>query len=421
MLPPCSLPEQRLTGQGEVGMLSEKKTGERRNMGQGKGGALAAYLRRSWPAAVILLLATAVFAGLYGYAHSGTAEEQQRGEAYVEYETGRVLEILSDSCEPDAEADGAYRGDQSLLVAVTSGQYRGQTLLTSNAVGPLYGEPAASGDHVTLLISTYADGSHNATVYEHDRSIAIGLILAAFLLVTVLVGGKTGAKSILGLAMTVAVLVLLLIPLLLKGWPTVWTVFLLCSYIAVVCFVILGGVNRKILCACLGTIAGMALATVFGLGAQALAHVNGLRISDVEPLLQLRQTGTPIGLRGLLVGGIIISSLGAVMDVAMSISSALSELKAVNPEMTLGELWKSGRNIGRDMVGTMTNTLILAFLGSGFTLMIYLYSLDLPWRELMSSSYLALEVVSGVSSAIGVILAVPVTTIIGALLLSRKQ
>ena len=390
-------------------------------MGQGKGGALAAYLRRSWPAAVILLLATAVFAGLYGYAHSGTAEEQQRGEAYVEYETGRVLEILSDSCEPDAEADGAYRGDQSLLVAVTSGQYRGQTLLTSNAVGPLYGEPAASGDHVTLLISTYADGSHNATVYEHDRSIAIGLILAAFLLVTVLVGGKTGAKSILGLAMTVAVLVLLLIPLLLKGWPTVWTVFLLCSYIAVVCFVILGGVNRKILCACLGTIAGMALATVFGLGAQALAHVNGLRISDVEPLLQLRQTGTPIGLRGLLVGGIIISSLGAVMDVAMSISSALSELKAVNPEMTLGELWKSGRNIGRDMVGTMTNTLILAFLGSGFTLMIYLNSLDLPWRELMSSSYLALEVVSGVSSAIGVILAVPVTTIIGALLLSRKQ
>lgn len=402
-------------------MLSEKKTGERRNMGQGKGGALAAYLRWSWPAAVILLLAMAVFAGLYGYAHSGTAEEQQRGEAYVEYETGRVLEILSDSCEPDAEADGAYRGDQSLLVAVTSGQYRGQTLLTSNAVGPLYGEPAASGDHVTLLISTYADGSHNATVYEHDRSIAIGLILAAFLLVTVLVGGKTGAKSILGLAMTVAVLVLLLIPLLLKGWPTVWTVFLLCSYIAVVCFVILGGVNRKILCACLGTIAGMALATVFGLGAQALAHVNGLRISDVEPLLQLRQTGTPIGLRGLLVGGIIISSLGAVMDVAMSISSALSELKAVNPEMTLGELWKSGRNIGRDMVGTMTNTLILAFLGSGFTLMIYLYSLDLPWRELMSSSYLALEVVSGVSSAIGVILAVPVTTIIGALLLSRKQ
>ena len=112
---------------------------------------------------------------------------------------------------------------------------------------------------------------------------------------------------------------------------------------------------------------------------------------------------------------------GAVMDVAMSISSALSELKAVNPELTRRDLWKSGRNIGRDMVGTMTNTLILAFLGSGFTLIIYLYSLDLPWHELMSSSYLALEVVSGVASAIGVILSVPVTTILGAVLFTKRK
>src|SRR5699024_4955441 len=119
-----------------------------------------------------------------------------------------------------------------------------QTLLTTNAVGPLYGEPAALGDWVTLIISTFADGSHNATIYEYDRSTAIYLVLAAFLLVTVLVGGKTGAKSILGLILTVAALLTLLIPLLLKGWPTVLTTFLLCSYVAVVCFVILGGVNR---------------------------------------------------------------------------------------------------------------------------------------------------------------------------------
>ncbi len=390
-------------------------------MRQRKTGAPAAWLRKNRLALWILLLAAAIFAALYGYAHSGTGEAGEKGDEYAEYETGRVLEILSDSCEPDPNADGAYRGDQSLLVEVTSGQYRGQTLLTTNAVGPLYGEPAALGDRVTLIISTFSDGSHNATIYEYDRSTAIYLVLAAFLLVTVLVGGKTGAKSILGLILTVAALLTLLIPLLLKGWPTVLTTFLLCSYVAVVCFVILDGVNRKILCACLGTVAGMALAMLFGLGAQALAHVDGLRISDVEPLLQLRQSGTPIGLRGLLVAGIIISALGAVMDVAMSISSALSELKAVNPELTRRDLWKSGRNIGRDMVGTMTNTLILAFLGSGFTLIIYLYSLDLPWHELMSSSYLALEVVSGVASAIGVILSVPVTTILGAVLFSQKS
>ena len=375
-------------------------------------------LRRNGKTILALILAAAIFVGLYLYAHSGTAAPSQQAEEYAEYESGKVLEILTDNCEPDPTAEGAYRGEQTLLVEVTSGQYKGQTILTDNAVGPLYGEPAKAGQRVTLILSTYADGTVRASVYEYDRSLPIALVLAVFFLVTVLVGGKTGAKSILGLAFSVAVLLLLLIPLLMKGWPTIPTTFVLCAYVTVVCFLLLGGTGRKVWCACLGTVVGMALAMAFGLAAQALTHIDGLRISDVEPLLQLGQTGTPMGLRGLLVAGIIISAMGAVMDVAMSVASALSELKVVNPALTWQDLWRSGMNIGRDMVGTMTNTLIMAFLGSGFTLIIYLYSLNLPFHELMSSTYLALEVVSGVASAIGVILAIPVTALLSALLFS---
>ena len=375
-------------------------------------------LRRNGKTILALILAAAIFVGLYLYAHGGTTAPSQQAEEYAEYESGKVLEILTDNCEPDPTAEGAYRGEQTLLVEVTSGQYKGQTILTDNAVGPLYGEPAKAGQRVTLILSTYADGTVRASVYEYDRSLPIALVLAVFFLVTVLVGGKTGAKSILGLAFSVAVLLLLLIPLLMKGWPTIPTTFVLCAYVTVVCLLLLGGTGRKVWCACLGTVVGMALAMAFGLAAQALTHIDGLRISDVEPLLQLRQTGTPIGLRGLLVAGIIISAMGAVMDVAMSVASALSELKVVNPALTWQDLWRSGMNIGRDMVGTMTNTLIMAFLGSGFTLIIYLYSLNLPFHELMSSTYLALEVVSGVASAIGVILAIPVTALLSALLFS---
>lgn len=377
--------------------------------------------RRGWASLLALVLAAAVFAGLYVYAHSGRPAPGPRGDSYAEYEQGIVLQVLADSTEPDPVADGGHRGDQTLLVEVTSGQYKGQTLLTTNNVGPLYGEPAAPGDRVTLIISTYSGGDHRATVYEYDRSMAVYIVLGLFFLVTVLVGGKTGAKSILGLILTVLMLLTVLIPLLLKGWPTLPTVFLLCSFVAVVSFVILGGVNRKILCASLGTVCGMAMAMVFGLCAQALAHINGLRMTDVEPLLQLRQTGTPIGLTGLLVAGVIISAMGAVMDVAMSVSSAMSELKSVNPNLGVKDLWKSGMNIGRDMVGTMTNTLILAFLGTGFTLIIYLYSLELPFIELMSSSYMGIEIVSGISSAIGVVLSVPVTCLVGALLFGSKK
>lgn len=202
---------------------------------------------------------------------------------------------------------------------------------------------------------------------------------------------------------------------------TLLTVFLVCAYITVVTMVILGGVQRKTVCAALGTIAGTALSLLFGLATQSLARVDGLRLTDVEPLLQLRQTGTPIGLRGLLVGGIVISALGAVMDVAMSIASALTEVHAVAPERSAKELLRSGMNIGRDMVGTMTNTLILAFLGSGFAFIIYLYSLGLNPRQLISSAYLTIEVVSSISSSIGVILSVPLTAVISSVILTKGK
>lgn len=373
------------------------------------------------PAILVLAVILGILTGLYLYAHSSEEEESVAPADYAEYESGTVIQILTDNCEADEVAEGAYRGEQTLLVEVTSGQYKGETLMVTNAVGPMYGEPAEVGESIVMIINTYSSGEHTATVYEYNRTPMIFLILALFVIVTVLVGGKTGAKSILGLALTVAMLLLIFLPLLMKGWAPIPTAFLLCSLLAIVCFVILGGCSKKIACACIGTIAGMALAMLFGLLSQQLLHLDGLRATDAEALLQLRQTGTPVHIRGLLVAGVIISALGAVMDVAMSISSALSELKTVNPELTTRGLWKSGMNIGRDMVGTMTNTLILAILGSSTVLILYMYSLCLSWHQLMSSSYMGIEVISSVSSAVGVILAVPLTALTCAIIYGRSQ
>ena len=207
--------------------------------------------------------------------------------------------------------------------------------------------------------------------------------------------------------------------MLIKGAPTIPATFLMCAYVSLVCYTILGGIHRKTVSAFLGTVAGTAFATIFGLIAQSMSRMSGLRMSNVEPLLQLRQMGTPIGLRGLLVAGIIISSLGAVMDVSMSISSALEEVHQANPDLTSAQLFKSGMNIGRDMAGTMTNTLILAFLGSGFTLIIYLYSLGLSFYQLFSSAYAAIEVISGISCSIGMILTIPLTAFIASNLIKK--
>lgn len=378
--------------------------------------------RKALVSAGVLGLVLAVLLGLFTAAHPGKTEPVVQMEEYMEYEQAVVDQILTDSAEADPVSEDHYRGSQSLIVTVTTGQYAEKQFLADNTVGPIYGTPVQVGQKLIVGLSTYADGTVRCYVYEADRSFALTLMLGLFFLVTVLVGGKVGAKSLVGLVLTVLALIWILLPLLLQGWPTIPTTFLVAVLVSVASFVILGGVEQKTVCACLGTLAGIALATVFAMAAQKLLFIDGYRQEYAEALLQLRQTGeSGIGISGLLSAGVIISALGAVMDVAMSISSAVQELKRVNPKLAAGALLKSGMNIGRDMVGTMSNTLILAILGSGLTMIVYIYSLGLQPRQLISSAFVSLEAISAISSSIGVMLAVPLTAAICAFVYGKER
>ena len=369
------------------------------------------------------LLAGILLAGvlLYFAGHPAREDAAAQPEEYMAYENAVVDQILADSSQADPVSEGQSRGSQTLLVTIKTGPYAGTRMLVDNTIGPVYGQPMAVGDPVTVGLSTYADGSVRCYVYEYNRAPGLLAVLAAFLLVTVLVGGKVGAKSLVSLGLTAAALIWVLLPLLLQGWPTVPTTFLVAVLVTAATFVILGGVEKKTVCACLGTLAGITLAAAFGLAAQSILRIDGYRQEYAEALLQLRQTEeSGIGISGLLTAGVIVSALGAVMDVAMSISSAVQELSRVNKALTSRELLRSGMNIGRDMVGTMTNTLILAIIGSGLTLIVYISSLGLqPW-QLLSSPYLSLEAISAIASSIGVMLAVPLTAAICALAFGQK-
>ena len=254
------------------------------------------------------------------------------------------------------------------------------------------------------------------------------IIVLLFILATVLVGGKVGAKSLLGLGLTILCVFAILFPLLMDGWPTLPTILGMCAFVTVVEFVIIGGVNRKTLCAILGTISGVAIAMLFGEIATAILRLNTYQLQDsigeVEALAQIRNlpmrdVENAVRVSDLLVGGILIAALGAVNDVAMSISSAMNELIVVNPNLTRKELFKSGMNIGRDMVGTMTNTLILALVGGSFIEILYYSTQDLSFNELMSKPYFTVEIMQGVASSIGVILAVPVSVVLGMIFFAK--
>ena len=370
-------------------------------------------LRRSlW----VLLAAAVVFLVFYGLAQQTPSVPMSTVQQATHYVRGRVVEVTENAYQGQQDYEDIPVGKQTVRVELRSGKYRGQVYELPNQLSYLYGTILKAGDAVTVAVTEEDGEISSMTLQDYDRTVPLALVVLAFLVVTVLVGRRVGAKSLLGLGLTVVCIFSILIPLLLGGWPTLPTILGMCAYVTVVEFVILG------------TISGVAFAALFGELACALLRVNGYKMYSAEPtieaLLQIKQGQDPmhsLQLGDLLVGGIVIAALGAVNDVAMSISSAMNELVAVNPALTRRQLLRSGMNIGRDMVGTMTNTLILALVGSSLVLMIYLSSLEPSFSQLMSGTFFSVEMVQAIASSVGVILAVPLSALIGAFLFAKHK
>lgn len=379
-------------------------------------------------ALLILTLSCVAFFFLYGEALQAPSIPQSTVQTGIVYERGKVIAIDESTYQGQQDVEYVPVGKQIVQVELTDGEHKGNVYTLTNNLSYLYGTVLSVGDPVTVTFSMTNGEIENILLADYDRTVPAFVILGLFLLVTVLVGGKVGAKSLLGLAFTILCVFALLIPMLLGGAPTLSAILLLCTYVTIVEFVILDGVNKKTVCAILGTMSGVIFAMLFGQLACAVCRVDGFKMYVAEPhieaLLQIKQGQDPFAslqIGDLLVGGILIAALGAVNDVAMSISSAMNELVAVNPELTRRQLLRSGMNIGRDMVGTMTNTLILALVGNGLVLMIYLCSLEPSFKQLMSTAFLSVEMVQALASSIGVILAVPMSVLIGMLLFGRKK
>lgn len=388
------------------------------------------WLKKNWISVLVLAVSAAVFIGLFAYSHEGQIFQNQSTERdNLSYETAEVLNVSRDTVTPDVLAgtvEIAEIGRQTILVRLTSGAFEGTTLELENQVSIFYGTRLKTGDSIVLGVTTKDGQMQSAAVYQYNRFPEAAILLAVFCLIVVLVGGRTGLKSLVGLVFTVVCLIFIYCPLLMKGFYPDWTALGMCIFIEIVCFTILGGINKKTGCAMLGTAVGMAVAALFGVIAQALTRVNSYSMYETSDRLldefrNIQIQGIPLRIHGMMTAGVIITSLGAVMDVAMSLSSAISELKTVNPEMKRGELWKSGMRIGHDMVGTMTNTLVLAFVGSSLLLIIAMWSLNLSFYQLVSSTFFSVELISALASSVGVVLAVPLTALVGSIFFGGKK
>lgn len=324
------------------------------------------------------------------------------------FERGTVTGILEDNIQED----GTRVGQQTVVVTMDSGAKKGQDLVATSSAGYLFGAACRLGMKVIVLQSV-AGETVIASVYSVDRTwVLIGFALL-YLGALCVVGGIQGAKGALGLLFTFMSIIYIYIPMVYLGYSPFLTAVLICAVTTAVTMLLIGGAARKTLCATAGTLAGVVIAGITAAVFSGLSGVTGWNVSDIETLLTLHETrGIQVG--GLLFSGLLISALGAAMDVAMSISSSMKEICEQNPDITRRELMKSGMRVGRDMMGTDSNTLILAFAGSSVSMLVLDYAYDLPFLQIINSNNIGIAVMQGLSGSFGIVLSVPATVLLAA-------
>ncbi len=285
---------------------------------------------------------------------------------------------------------------------------------------PLY-EKCKVGD-IVYVYGTFEDGALTVQgLAFYDKTpwiIAICIIYAVLILV---IGGKKGVKAILSLAITVLLIFAILVPNILAGKNPILFTVLICSVTIVFTFIIISGFTKKTLVAALGTIAGIVAAAIIG-----AVFSNTMRLTGINEHARMISTAISperdmISFKDIMLSAIMISALGACMDVGMSISSALAEIKEKKPQIGFKELMKSGMNIGKDVMGTMTNTLILAYVGSAM-LCILLYSInEFELSFVLNAEDITTEILKSLAGSIGLVCTIPFTAIVGSFIIGNRE
>ena len=370
---------------------------------------------------IVLIVFLAGFAGLIYYANYDKPGYYTTADSGKEFEVGKVLKVIDDKAKPDPEYENVMRGSQMLRIEILTGRYQGDVVDVMNYLsGVIYNVYLHEGDSVSLQILTTGENEYDVTVYNYNRSYILIAFILIFVLSLCIVGGKRGFFAVLGLLFTMVAFIFILVPLVLKGFPTLITTIAITSVTIFVSLYLLNGLHKKSVSAMIGTFAGVVFAGILAVIASWLCGISGFNMDEAESLFLVARD-CELKIKDLLICGILIASLGAVMDVAMSIASAIDELHTVNSKLTPHQLFKSGMNIGRDAMGTMANTLILAFAGTSLNMMIFIYAYGVTYVQLINTDFIAVELIRGLSGTMGIIFTVPFVAFITSRIVSAHK
>lgn len=384
------------------------------------------HIRAILMAAVFVLLITVVV-----FVNSGIFRKTKDNSG-ISYAIAFVNRITAQDLHNDANGvSGLLSGTVNAQVHILTGDYTGNTvqayaiLTTEMQVVPKAGQ--------FVVISIDNTHGHTATVLIDDAfrlpvwtAAVVGLIV-----LLVAVGRRKGGRSLAALIFNLACVLGIFIPLVFEGQNPLLSAIIVQFVVAAVTFWLIGGFCAKNAAAFAGTMLSVLLAYGFAAVCGHLASLNGFGLADADSLVVIAES-THLQLRHLLLAGVLISAFGAVMDIAMSIASAVDELYRHNPSLSAEGLFHAGVRIGRDMMCTMVNTLLLAYTGASISTLLLLYSYMVPVKQaasghvletfsrvntvplwtLLNNSLVGTELIEGITGAVVIVFTVPAVAFI---------
>lgn len=342
-------------------------------------------------------------------------------KAVLPSETGIVESIKYEDAENLNQGESTTK--QLVTVKVLTGNFKGTERLIENMLtgNPAYDINLTKGNKVVLHVEPNSDTITTPEdvdffIADLKRDNQIFVFTGIFFILLLLIGKKKGFTSIISIISTIALIFFMLLPMILNGFCPIASAVLTGIISTVITIYLVGGLNSKSSSAIIGTSISLIFAGALSMLAIYFAHLTGFAGEENMFLYTARPD---LSFTGILSASMIISALGALMDTAVSIASTVNEIFETDKSLSVKQLFKSGMNVGRDIIGTMSNTLILVYLGSSLTLVLLSSNIDM--NKFFNLNQVATEILSALTGSIAILFCVPITAIIAAYLIKKQQ
>ncbi len=361
---------------------------------------------------IILFLFLGFFTQCYG------ADDNK---AVLPSETGIVENIKYE------DADGLNQGEETtkqvVTVKVLTGDFKGTERIIDNMLtgNPAYDINLSKGERVVLHVEPVSDTVSTADdvdffIADIKRDKQIYIFTGIFFALLLLIGKKKGLTSIISIISTITLVFFMLLPMILKGFSPIASAVLTGILSTIITIYLVGGLNSKSSSAIIGAAISLVFAGGLSMLAIYFAHLTGFAGEENMFLYTARPD---LSFTGILAASMIISALGALMDTSVSIASTVNEIFETDKTLSIKQLFKSGMNVGRDIIGTMSNTLILVYLGGALSLVLLSNNIDM--NKFFNLNQVATEILSAITGSIAILFCVPITAIIAAYLIKRSS